>query len=329
MLHIHNGDSTAGTAKHFGIPGKHFAFREALIDGPTPSGLYGHEWIRLRAEFLSNTYEPNREQVRSDLVKQDTALREFSDHDEVILWFEHDLFCQVNLVYLLDWFSRQELGRTRLSLICIGEFPGKPDFRGLGELSGDQLATLLGVRHEVTGAELKVGSNAWQAYCAPDPLNIAKLLEQDTSPLPYLKNALLLHLMRFPSVRNGLGRVENSALELISSGSSTFGSLFPRLVAKEPRFGFGDVQIQSWLWKLIAARVPLLSVGNLDTNDAPARFRGFGSAMFEITEAGNRVITGASDFIEENGLDAWLGGVHLKDDAPIWRWDEDRRELVQ
>lgn len=110
MLHIHNGASTAGTRREFGFPGGHFAFQEALIAGPTPQGLPLDEWREVRAEFLSNEYELTLEDCRRNLVAQDAALVRFSEHDETVLWFEHDLFCQINLMYLLDWFSKQEMG---------------------------------------------------------------------------------------------------------------------------------------------------------------------------------------------------------------------------
>lgn len=132
-----------------------------LTEGPTPGDLSSEEWIRVRAKFLAQAYELKLENCEKDLAEQEAALGRFSEHEETILWFEHDLFCQINLIYLLDWFSKQLLGKTRLSLICIGEFPGKPDFRGLGELTGEQLASLFERRHQVSEEEFDIASLAW------------------------------------------------------------------------------------------------------------------------------------------------------------------------
>src|SRR6266850_7831001 len=167
MLHIHNGASSAGTLKQSTIQGEHFAFRDALVAGPTPAGVAGRQWRRLRASHLSESYGVSPEECELDLLRQEEILSSFAAHDEVVLWFEHDLFCQVNLIYLLDWFHGRDLGETKLSLICIGEFPGRKDFRGLGELSVEQLASLFGLRHEVTAAELQLASAAWAVYRAP------------------------------------------------------------------------------------------------------------------------------------------------------------------
>ena len=94
MLHIHNGDSSANIAKQSSLPGEHFAWREALIEGPTPAGLEGEEWRRVRARHLSEAYGVDFQECERGLLAQENKLAAFSDHDEVVLWFEHDLFCQ-------------------------------------------------------------------------------------------------------------------------------------------------------------------------------------------------------------------------------------------
>src|SRR5207244_10062428 len=140
MLHIHNGESSANTLKQSAIKGEQFAFRDALIAGPTPGGLTSEDWRRVRTQHLSDAYGVDSQECERDLLLQEKTLASFPDHEEVVLWFEYDLFCQVNLIYLLDWFSQRHLGKTKLSLICICGFPGKENFRGLGELDVDQLA---------------------------------------------------------------------------------------------------------------------------------------------------------------------------------------------
>jgi hypothetical protein len=142
MLHILNGGSTEETIKRTDVPGEFFSFRDALIDGPTPATTDSAAWRRLRAEHLASDYAADVQRCENDLSEQERVLNSCSSHDEVVLWFEHELFCQTNLLYLLDWFNRAELDQTRLSLINIGEFPGRNDFRGLGELNPEELASL-------------------------------------------------------------------------------------------------------------------------------------------------------------------------------------------
>jgi len=325
MLHIHNGDSTANTMREAGFPGEHFAFREALATGPTPQGLSKDDWVAVRAAYLAEQVELDAVKIKQELTAMDAALANLANHEEVILWFEHDLFCQINLIYLLDRFARQDIHSTRLSLICIGEFPGITDFRGLGQLSADQMASLFDTRHAITEAELSLGQRAWAAYCLPDPHNIEGLLSEDTSALPFLDNAIRQHLGRFPSVRNGLAAAENKLLGFISDGVSDIGSLCSKFFAAEPAYGLGDSQIRRDLNRLANASRPLIQ---LDGVDGSAGMNAWLKAKCSITDTGRHVLAGQADFVQLNGIDLWLGGVNLTSQA-LWRWDEQKQALYR
>ncbi len=93
MLHIHNGDSTAETARKSDLPGEHLARREALVCGPVPADLSEDDFRRTRAAYLAEAYELNLEDCDAQLREQGEAVARFSAHEEVVLWFEHDLFC--------------------------------------------------------------------------------------------------------------------------------------------------------------------------------------------------------------------------------------------
>ena len=325
MLHIHNGDSTAGTARKTTLPGEHLAWREALVCGPTPGGLHEDEFRRVRAVHLTSAYGATIEKCERELREQEETLARFSDHEEVVLWFEHDLFCQVQLIYLLDWFAQRELGNTKLSLICIGEFPGIEDFRGLGQLNEAQLMSLFPRRCEVTEAQLDLGARAWTAYSSTNPTVIEHLISGNTAALPFLSIALAKHLQRFPSVRNGLGRVENVGLELIVDGQHEFESLFPSFGKREPEYGFGDAQVFLELKRLASAAKPVITM----SNSAGAKDSAVLNASLQITEYGQAVLRGEDDFVHSNGIDLWLGGVHLDGDEAAWRWDESKSKLVR
>lgn len=89
----------------------------------------------------------------------DEELESYIEHDEVVLWFEHDLFDQLLLMRQLDWCGRQDIGDRRLSLICIGEYPGVPDFIGLGQMTPDQLASLSAQREPLTRGQIALGQS--------------------------------------------------------------------------------------------------------------------------------------------------------------------------
>lgn len=310
------------------MPGEHLAWREALICGPTPPGLADDEWRTLRAKHLADSYDLKADACERDLREQDQALSKFSDHEEVVLWFEHDLFCQLHLIYLLDWFSQQDMARTKLSLICVGSFPGIDDFRGLGQLDSEQMASLFPGRHGVAREEMKLAQRGWAAYSSPDPGEIAALIKGDTATLPFLQQALRKHLARFPSTHNGLGQIENKGLESIASGVLQFGPLFQDFGKVEPTYGLGDTQFWLSLRHLAHVAQPLLTISH---GDGPMSGSGSGllKTSFALTEKGSSVLRGEDDFIALNGIDTWLGGVHLKGSATPWRWDRQHQTLVK
>src|SRR5438132_13161265 len=104
MLHIHNGESSAGTLKQSSVPGEIFSFQDTLIGGPTPAGLRGEDWPRVRAHHLSESYGVDLAKCERMLLNLEQTLASSSDHDDTVLSSAHDVLCQVKLIYLLDWF---------------------------------------------------------------------------------------------------------------------------------------------------------------------------------------------------------------------------------
>jgi hypothetical protein len=94
-------------------------------------------------------------------AERDEAIAHFADHQEVVLWFEHDLFDQLQLMQILDWFSHRILGQTRLALISGDAY--------LGPMRPEQLVPLFQARHEVNAMELKTTRSECAAFCSPHP----------------------------------------------------------------------------------------------------------------------------------------------------------------
>ena len=85
----------------------------------------------------------------NDLRRWRATIEDHDSYDELILWFEHDLFDQLNLIQLLDWIRERLPAMKQVSLVCIGTFPGHSAFKGLGERTPDELASLLETRQRV------------------------------------------------------------------------------------------------------------------------------------------------------------------------------------
>lgn len=217
------------------------------------------------------------------------GLESYAAYDEVIIWCEHDLYDQMLLINLLDFFARQPAKPRHLSLICIGEFPAVVPFYGLGQLDPDQLASSLDTRQRVSERHLALGQSAWRAFTSDDPSAIERILARDTSSLPFLDGALRRLLEEFPDTRSGLPRTERTILELLAQhGTLKFGRLFPLQQQTEERPFMGD--------STILGRLDDLARDGLVQIDPGSHERELG-ARITITDAGQRVLAGERDWM--------------------------------
>ena len=51
-------------------------------------------------------------------------------------------------------------------------------------------------------------------------------------------------------------------------------------------------------------------------------------AEYQLTETGHEVLAGRADHVRLNGINRWLGGVHLDGGEALWRWDQSTRSLT-
>ncbi|HEY2494988.1 MAG TPA: DUF1835 domain-containing protein, partial [Paenibacillus sp.] len=144
MLHIVNGDSVAEKLRQGVVQGDILVWREVYPEGPIFVDPTEYVNRSVRAQYLEKAMGiPSAEYICISKT-QEKVLADFNKYEEIVLWFEHDLFDQTMLCYLLHWFVQQSLGKTKLSLLCIGTYPEIKLFRGLGQLSVKQMETLSG-----------------------------------------------------------------------------------------------------------------------------------------------------------------------------------------
>jgi hypothetical protein len=322
MLFVTNGDCAADRIRRLGLAGDVLPWRDVLHEGPVLSGLSSEELREIRARFIAERGWGDFDEVLGDFVRRDSTLERFRDHEEIVLWFEHDLYDQLQLIQLLHYFEEQDHDTARLTMICIDEY--------LGTLTSDRLRALFEGRHEVSGRELELGHTAWLAFTSPDPGRISDLLRDDTSDLPFLDGALLRHLEQFPSVETGLSRSETQLMNVILEGKSVLREAFVSSQNKEERIFLGDSVFAAYLENLSATDEPLLlfedGTGIVAPRDG-AEHDGFWNSEAVVTETGRAVLEGKRDRVGISGIDRWLGGAHLKGNEARWRWDESVGQL--
>ena len=132
FLHVANGTSTTNTLEAAGVPGTCSIWADPLYEGPVPGGLTDDALIDVRTQYLAGA-EPD---PVNDMREWRAAIARHESYDELVLWYEHDLFDQLNLLQLLTWI-RHHLPETKpVTLICIGEIPGTAGLQGSGRAAG-------------------------------------------------------------------------------------------------------------------------------------------------------------------------------------------------
>jgi hypothetical protein len=316
MLHITNGDATAKTLNDADLGGEIAVWRDVLHEGPVPAGLGLDELREVRARYLAGEGWATYERVLADLTARDALLRDFDRHPQIVLWFEHDLYDQLQVLQALDFFSSVDVGGIALEAIGVEDWVAKPGFHGLGQLSPQELALLWNdSRHAVTADALRLGRDGWAAFRDPDPRVLERFSQTDTSALPFLASALRRHFEEYPSTRDGLSRTEAQILSGIATGIDSPPRLFADSIDREEAPYLGDSVYWSYLQRLAAGPRPLLAITE-PSPEAP-----FVASTLTLTDDGRGVLAGEADHIRCNGIDRWLGGVHLTLER-LWRWDD-------
>jgi hypothetical protein len=305
-LHVTNGESVADTLRQTRLGGAVLPWQDALHEGPVPA-VPRQELLQRRADFLAGCGLGSPQALLSSLERRDTQLL---DAPRLVLWFEHDLYDQLQL---LDVLALADSAGVAPELIVIGSFPGKPSFRGLGELTAGELETLWPSRRAADSNVLATATAAWAAFREPEPYGLAEWAGSDTPELPFLCAALRRLLEELPAVSSGLSGTERRALEAIAAGADTPAAAFVAAQELEEAPFLGD----TWFFRALSA---------LGQGDSRLVESGEGLRL-RLTAAGERVLRGDADRVELLGVDRWIGGTHVTSDTP-WRWDASARRLV-
>lgn len=316
MLHVTNGDVAAGLLRDSGLPGEVLPWRDVLHEGPVPAGLPLAELSAMRAGFIASGGRGEEGEVARSFAERDRAIRAFRDHEEVVIWLEHDLYDQLQMVQLLAFFAGEDRGTTRLSLVCGEEY--------LGLSRPERLAERFGERREVGGAELALGRAAWEAFTCPDPRAVEAVVAGGTATLPWLGPALRRWLEQLPWTRDGLSRSERQALAAIAGGAATVEEAF--LATREEPAWLGDTTFAGYLAELSAGEHPLVLFD--DGSRISAGAADIFARRVALTGAGRAVLDGREDRIRLNGIDRWWGGVHLRGREVPWRWDAEAGRIA-
>jgi len=250
QLHITNGDSFTERLKSLDIPGDIITWREMLCEGKTEPNVGSESFWKTRFEFLSKNYKVTKTWFVEKTLKEYRSLCNHKQQDQIILWFEYDLFCQINMLAVLSWLKTFRR-HAEISLVCSGDEDGSDRLYGLNELTDEQLFDLFEKRVSLSQNDIEYADYVWQLYCSDNPIRLENLIDFENYEFHYLSDAIKAHLQRFPSIKNGLNAVENNILTLsVEEKPASKKELVGKVIKNQGVYGFGDTQYERMIGRL-------------------------------------------------------------------------------
>lgn len=234
--HVLNGDALL---ENFPFKENIFVCRECLMDGPTDAPTLPAFWAA-RAAFIAKEYDATESEYYSRVVSEFEKLAT-SNIAAVNLWFEHDLFCQVNLWFTLDFLSTHQPG-CRVYIVMPQP---DPTWSGFGQLDRKELSHCYNQRVPVRNDGMQLAIALWTAYRTNDLYLLRSLSLRHSRCFPFLQQVCQAHLDRLPP----MSRPEQRLKAIRAAGITNFDSLFNEFRKTEGIYGFGDMQVKKILEK--------------------------------------------------------------------------------
>ncbi|MEM0938208.1 MAG: DUF1835 domain-containing protein [Bacteroidota bacterium] len=234
IYHVLNGDALKERFPDE-IEGDKIIFRECLVDGPVDENAL-EAFFERRSQFVSESYPISASLDYSYMVKSEmNKLLGIRENSEINLWFEDDLFCQVNL-----WFTINLLKDKEIKLFLV-----RPDHHSpysFADYHNQELINLFRQRQMIQ--KVDVWNKLWPAY-QKENLNMLRAVSNElTEDYPFIADAVKAHVERLPG-SDGKGRIEQVIEEIAEEFSTKdFGLLYLEFSRRIPIYGFGDLQVK-------------------------------------------------------------------------------------
>ncbi|MBD1393700.1 DUF1835 domain-containing protein [Mucilaginibacter glaciei] len=253
ILHVLNGDATLDAFEQTGLDGDVMVWREVLSEGPVSRNVSAACFWERRLEFIKVAFDENEENYRESVL---IPLEKLSEpYDEINLWFEYDLHCQVNLLGVMMLLEQQtNLSERAVYLICPVEVPEVEDFAGMGELNADQLEGLYdNARVQLGEYDFTLATEAWDLYVKSDAKSLQSWIDETPfwGNMPQLPIAMQAHLSRLDFDDSGLNGIHRALLKIYKSGITTKADIYREFWRTQKIYGMGDKELDIYINQLV------------------------------------------------------------------------------
>jgi hypothetical protein len=313
MLHIAPGWSAAGLLRRaFGFDANAMLVNDDYLScGPLPRLASVAEWQAVRAAYRRELLTDDALDAPDVDLTPDlrvlSHLDGLSAAERVTLWVGVGLTEQLLLAWTVELYSLLQLPLDRLRVIQFERDPtDRYDIEKLGILPPDALrqhpaAVALDAART---ADLRAG---WRAATASDPQALIDYLEQPPNQPNRLHACLPALLQRYPDIRSGLSRWDAALLSHVAKHGPKAVRIIGHTLGKGMDLGdwVGDDYLLARLRRLGAASLahPAVAISGPSTRMRDTRVA--------LTDVGREILAGSANFVALNGIDDWVGGVHL------------------
>lgn len=240
IYHVLNGDCLAEQLRQTAVNQDFIICRECLIEGNVKADNLDDFW-KIRADFIIESYHETVKGYFEKVVKEFKKLSNLPQNSDICLWFENDLFCQVNMWFVLSLFVKQSKMKVFrvFPIIENGEL-----WKGFGSANTESIEKSFSSKVQFEQKDIDLGVYLWEAYQKNDFKQLKELSKIKSNCFEHLEEVCQAHIDRFPT-DNSLGRPEQLIKDILESKPMEFYEVFQKFSEKEGIYGFGDLQIKS------------------------------------------------------------------------------------
>ena len=283
ITHILNGDGLKHVLEELlpgQIPGEFLTMRECLMDGPVTGGVNEDlsMFFEHRMRFLQEL-DPGLDAGEYDKLSRSEfqKMRQIQKKSVICLWFERDVFCQINL-WFVAWVIKQYVKQAHVYLVE----PGLKSPYAFNGLTAAELQNVFEQRIRINPEQLSTFAMLWEHYVAGNRVGLKQSALDLSESFPFIPEAVQAHLDR-EAKGDSLGRPMDTLKEIISElgleqdtrqgteqdseqgarqGSEqntgqgsmaipkNFGPIFQEFCRREAIYGYGHLQVLGMLHQL-------------------------------------------------------------------------------
>lgn len=292
-LHISNGDELTEKMLELDLPGQMIVWREMLCEGKTIQEVGSREFIKERKKFLNQYYNISHVDYEEKFLNELKELKKAKSFDYIVLWFEFDLFCHINMLAAISYILTHH-EKKPFYLVCSKKLKGEKELTPLSQLTQKQLLNHYKNKISLNEDDIDMALLIWELYCSENPMKLKQQIKT-TSNFEYLSSCIRAHIERFPNAVTGINSLERNILKLIKKHNiSTENQLLGYALQYQGYYGYSDMMMQRTLDKI-----------NLffeNKNDE-----------IVLTQKGEEALNGTKNFYRDFKNDEWLGGAKMYD----------------